>query len=120
MSTSKNRKKLRLAAFGAVVGAALSVPEIAGAEDKTPSNEVSGKVGQSDSGAKTAAPEKGSVKTKTDGEGVAAGPGAPAAPLVKKSYYVPTRGYRLEPQPDIPPYVRNLARPTRNSKASTG
>ena len=36
--------------------------------------------------------------------------GAPAAPLVKKSYYVPTRGYRLEPQPDIPPYVRNLAK----------
>jgi len=32
---------------------------------------------------------------------------APAAP---KSYYFPTRGYRLEPQPDIPPYVRNLGR----------
>jgi opacity protein-like surface antigen len=28
----------------------------------------------------------------------------------KKSYYVPTRGYRLEPQPDIPPYVRNLGK----------
>jgi opacity protein-like surface antigen len=26
----------------------------------------------------------------------------------RRSYYVPTRGYRLEPQPDIPPYVRNL------------
>ena len=30
---------------------------------------------------------------------------------MKKSYYVPTRGYRLEPQPlHIPPYVRNLAK----------
>lgn len=28
----------------------------------------------------------------------------------KKSYYVPTRGYRLEPQSDIPPYVRNLGK----------
>lgn len=28
----------------------------------------------------------------------------------KKSYYVPTRAYRLEPQPDIPPYVRNLGK----------
>ncbi len=28
----------------------------------------------------------------------------------KNGYYVPTRGYRLEPQPDIPPYVRNLGR----------
>lgn len=110
MSTRNNRKKLRLAALGAVVGAALSVPEIAGAEDKAPSKEVSAKGGQSDHGAKTAAPEKGSVKTKTDGAGAAAGPGATAAPLVKKSYYVPTRGYRLEPQPDIPPYVRNLAK----------
>ena len=109
MSTSKNRKNFRLAAVGVVVGAALSLPEIAGAEDKAPSNEVSGKVGQSGDNAKPAAPEKGSVKTKTDGKAVGASE-APAAPLVKKSYYVPTRGYRLEPQPDIPPYVRNLAR----------
>lgn len=33
--------------------------------------------------------------------------GAPADPK-KKSYYAPTRGYRLEPQPDVPLYVRNL------------
>jgi hypothetical protein len=31
-------------------------------------------------------------------------------PEEKKSYYVPTRGYRLEPQSDIPPYVRNLGK----------
>ena len=27
-----------------------------------------------------------------------------------EGYYVKTRGYRLEPEPDIPPYVRNLAK----------
>ncbi len=40
-------------------------------------------------------------------------PGAEAAASAsteKKSYYVKTRGYRLEPQPDIPPYVRNLGK----------
>jgi len=31
-------------------------------------------------------------------------------PEDKKSYYTPTRGYRLEPQPDIPPYVRDLGK----------
>ncbi|MCX7900048.1 MAG: alginate export family protein, partial [Methylocystis sp.] len=36
--------------------------------------------------------------------------GSGAQPDEKKSYYVPTRGYRLEPQPDIPPYVRNLGK----------
>jgi opacity protein-like surface antigen len=33
-----------------------------------------------------------------------------AAPAEKKSYYVPTRAYRLEPAPDIPSYVRNLGK----------
>ncbi|MGD9542367.1 MAG: hypothetical protein AB7V61_15735, partial [Methylocystis sp.] len=55
-------------------------------------------------------PQKNSVKTNSTGKR-AAGPGAASAtPSEKKSYYVPTRGYRLEPQPDIPPYVRNLAK----------
>jgi len=35
---------------------------------------------------------------------------ASSASAEKKSYYVATRGYRLEPQPDIPPYVRNLGK----------
>ncbi len=50
------------------------------------------------------------VKTKTVGKKATGTAAAPAAPAEKKSYYVPTRGYRLEPQPDIPPYVRNLAK----------
>lgn len=39
-----------------------------------------------------------------------AGQPAEAKPQGPKSYYVPTRAYRLEPQPDIPPYVRNLGK----------
>ncbi len=34
----------------------------------------------------------------------------PADDQKKTGYYIPTRGYRLEPQPDIPPYVRNLGK----------
>jgi opacity protein-like surface antigen len=38
-------------------------------------------------------------------------PAADAAPTrASTSYYVPTHAYRLEPQPDTPPYVRNLAK----------
>ncbi len=62
------------------------------------------------SAGKADAPEKNSVKTKTIGKKATGSAAAPAAPAEKKSYYVPTRGYRLEPQPDIPPYVRNLAK----------
>lgn len=38
--------------------------------------------------------------------------GAPdvAAPGEKKSYYVKTRGYRLDPAPDVPSYVRTLGK----------
>ena len=54
------------------------------------------------------APQSGVVKTATGSNDAGRPTAAPSAE--KKSYYVPTRGYRLEPQPDIPPYVRNLAR----------
>lgn len=46
---------------------------------------------------------------KPEGAPVVKGDAKPKAEE-KKSYYVPTRGYRLEPQPDIPPYVRNLGK----------
>ena len=49
--------------------------------------------------------------SKTEAAAKPADGNAPEAkPQEKKSYYVPTRGYRLEPQSDIPPYVRNLAK----------
>ena len=59
--------------------------------------------------------EKGKARPNADSgkagaKGDAAKPAAGAKPEEKKSYYVPTRGYRLEPQPDIPPYVRNLGK----------
>jgi opacity protein-like surface antigen len=47
---------------------------------------------------------RGEKKPAADGVSLA------ASEKEKTSYYVPTRAYRLEPQPDIPPYVRNLAR----------
>jgi opacity protein-like surface antigen len=62
------------------------------------------------SGGRADAPQKASVKTNAAEKKATSSPAAPAAPAEKKSYYVPTRGYRLEPQPDIPPYVRNLAK----------
>ncbi|MGQ0445098.1 MAG: alginate export family protein, partial [Beijerinckiaceae bacterium] len=53
-------------------------------------------------------PNGNGAKTEKAGQSTA---GADSAkPEKKKSYYVPTRGYRLEPQPDIPPYVRNLGK----------
>lgn len=55
---------------------------------------------------------KGSVASEGP-KGVGASGGAPAAAVGgggDKGYYKPTRGYRLEPEPDIPPYVRNLAK----------
>ncbi|WP_457797369.1 alginate export family protein [Methylocystis sp. S23] len=55
---------------------------------------------------------KKDAKAAKAASGAKAGDAKPAdaKPEEKKSYYVPTRGYRLEPQPDIPPYVRNLGK----------
>jgi len=54
---------------------------------------------------------KGKPADAKAGDGKAGdGKAAAAKPEEKKSYYVPTRGYRLEPQSDIPPYVRNLGK----------
>ncbi|MBM3577748.1 MAG: hypothetical protein FJX40_08795 [Alphaproteobacteria bacterium] len=107
MSLGRNNKKLASASLSVLVGAVLGVPDVTLAGEKEPSI-VSAKADKSNA-AKTDAPQKGSVKTKTDPK-TAAGPAAAAVVVEKKSYYVPTRGYRLEPQPDIPPYVRNLGK----------
>ncbi len=109
MATGDNSKALAVAALGAFVSAIFGVPDMAVAEDKDPSSMVSAKADKSDGGGKADAPRKASVKAKTADE-KATGPGPSPAAVEKKSYYVPTRGYRLEPQPDIPPYVRNLAK----------
>jgi opacity protein-like surface antigen len=63
--------------------------------------------------AKSVATKADAAKAGKDGKSAAKpadGKAADAKPEEKKSYYVPTRGYRLEPQPDIPPYVRNLGK----------
>ncbi|MBM3642685.1 MAG: hypothetical protein FJX15_15595, partial [Alphaproteobacteria bacterium] len=98
MSLGRNNKKLASASLSVLVGAVLGVPDVTLAGEKEPSI-VSAKADKSNA-AKTDAPQKGSVKTKTDPK-TAAGPAAAAVVVEKKSYYVPTRGYRLEPQPDI-------------------
>jgi opacity protein-like surface antigen len=57
----------------------------------------------------------GSAGFRPDFDGTG-GRGPAMAPIEGKKnpddegYYVKTRGYRLEPEPDIPPYVRNLAK----------
>ncbi|MGD9659380.1 MAG: hypothetical protein AB7U61_17360, partial [Methylocystis sp.] len=90
-----SKRKLKLGAGAAAILIVLA-PELSLAEE----------VAQQPVG-KAHARHKGAVKAKTDLK-VAGGP--TTAPPEKKSYYVPTRGYRLEPQPDIPPYVRNLGK----------
>ncbi|MFO1124806.1 MAG: hypothetical protein U1E25_05670 [Methylocystis sp.] len=99
MATSGNSKTLAAAALGAFVSGVLCVPDLAVAEDKEPSSVVSAKGDKSDGAGKADASQKTSVKTKTAGKKATGEAGAPAAPEEKKSYYVPTRGYRLEPQP---------------------
>jgi opacity protein-like surface antigen len=59
------------------------------------------------SAAKATSAEGQSAKQDAPG---AKKPEASAAPAEKKSYYVPTRAYRLEPQSEIPPYVRNIGK----------
>ena len=46
----------------------------------------------------------------TGGRGPAVAPEEGKKNPDDEGYYVKTRGYRLEPEPDIPPYVRNLAK----------
>ena len=91
----RNRK------FGTAIAALMAVyPGWAFGEDKPPVN---------------ATAVKADIKNAAKSNSSKPKPGADAkpaagAPTEKKSYYVPTRGYRLEPQPDIPPYVRNLGK----------
>jgi opacity protein-like surface antigen len=87
----------------AYVALAAISPDLAFAEDKPAPTAVTARTD-----AKTGA--KAAGKPEAGRAGQAGTKPADAKPEEKKSYYVPTRGYRLEPQPDIPPYVRNLGK----------
>lgn len=75
------------------------------------SNKTDGSVATAQAGK----PKTNSGGFRPDFDG-AGGRGPAMAPVEGKKnpddegYYVKTRGYRLEPEPDIPPYVRNLAK----------
>ncbi|MEF3367895.1 alginate export family protein [Methylocystis sp. 9N] len=88
-----------LCAVATVLSAA---PESAQAEDKTGA-QAENKPGAAENKANAVATKKADTAKPSGG-------GKAAEPEQKKSYYIPTRAYRLEPQPDIPPYVRNLGK----------
>lgn len=107
--TSRMRKAFAGTAAMALV---LAAPGFASAEDDAGASNgakpASAKAGKATSeGAKTQAAgssgggaQKGKPQAAADGK----------QPEAKKSYYVKTRGYRLEPEPDVRNYVRNLGK----------
>lgn len=97
------RQKLKLGV--AVAALAAMTPAVVRAEEKAEPVSVTEKATKQSEKARKA---KTADASKTGAN--AAKPATDAKPEEKKSYYVPTRGYRLEPQPDIPPYVRNLGK----------
>lgn len=116
---SRNSKVLMTSvAWGAMVASVAAAPFGAFAQEKPASATVSTEAKKDESGkaeAKSDAKDakgkdaKGAKDAKA-GDGKAGGKADEKKPEDKKSYYTPTRGYRLEPQPDIPPYVRDLGK----------
>ncbi|GLI91030.1 alginate export family protein [Methylocystis echinoides] len=94
----------RTVAGGALLAALMMAPSGAAAEEKPASSTVTPQQ------AKKEKPVANADAATTGKAKETAKPAADAKPEEKKSYYVPTRGYRLEPQSDIPPYVRNLGK----------
>lgn len=86
--------------LGTAIAALMAIyPAGAFGEDKPPEN----------------AAVKADVKNAAKSNSSKQKPGAEAkllasAPAQKKSYYVKTRGYRLDPAPDVPAYVRTLGK----------
>jgi opacity protein-like surface antigen len=78
----------------------LGAPSLSLAQTPTPSKEPN--IGTERS--------KHSASTKKSAPAAKAAQAPTAAPAEKKSYYVPTRAYRLEPASDTPAYVRNLGK----------
>lgn len=81
------------------VALAIAVPPVARAEEKAAADRP--------------ARVRTSVKAKdakAANRKVAPGAAQAPAPAESKSYYVPTRAYRLEPYPEVPAYVRNAGK----------
>jgi opacity protein-like surface antigen len=106
-------------AWGAMIASVTATPFGAFAQDKPASGAVATEASakKDESGKTDAKPDAKAAADAKDGKGAKdakAGDGKGGKdekkPEDKKSYYIPTRGYRLEPQPDIPPYVRNLGK----------
>lgn len=103
-------------AWGAIVASVAAAPTPAFAQDKPASASVSTEAGKNEKNAANSKSVAKSADAKSDAKGVTGKEGAAAGkpeekkPEDKKSYYVPTRGYRLEPQSDVPPYVRDLGK----------
>jgi opacity protein-like surface antigen len=114
---SRNSKFLMTGvAWGAMVASVTAAPFSAFAQEKPPAGAVATEASakKDESGKADAKPDAKDAKGK-DAKGAKdakAGDGKDDGkkPEEKKSYYTPTRGYRLEPQPDIPPYVRDLGK----------
>ncbi|QGM98272.1 alginate export family protein [Methylocystis parvus] len=102
MTLRSNKDWMGSVALGALLVAGAVSPVFAQSAEKNAAS-VAAKPDAAKAG-KDAKAGKGAAATSADGKGAA------SKPEEKKSYYVPTRGYRLEPQPDIPPYVRNLGK----------
>ncbi|WP_424361687.1 alginate export family protein [Methylocystis parvus] len=105
MISRTNTRWMSSVALGALFVASAAAPAIAqGAAKSAPS------VAAKPDPAKAGKDAKGAPAAKPAAGKGADDKAADAKPEEKKSYYVPTRGYRLEPQPEIPPYVRNLGK----------
>ncbi|MGJ0507787.1 MAG: alginate export family protein [Methylocystis sp.] len=106
--TLVNGHLMKSVARGALLIAFAAASPFAQADDKETSV-TTRTAGKKDGAAADSPKSKGEAASAGAKTGDGKGKGD-AKPEEKKSYYVPTRAYRLEPQPDIPPYVRNLAK----------
>ncbi|ATQ70716.1 hypothetical protein Ms3S1_p10580 (plasmid) [Methylosinus sp. 3S-1] len=107
MSNRTNSRLMISAALGVYLAVSIAPAFDASASEKSESNESSDKAesGAQPQGGKATNSVKIKDKEKDKGKDK-----DKDKDKEKKSYHVPTRAYRLEPQPDIPPYVRNLGK----------
>jgi opacity protein-like surface antigen len=103
------RRQLKLSVAAAALAAL--TPGTVSAEEKASPASVETQANAKKGGKESAKPVDPKAAGAATGDAKAKdAKNAAEKPEEKKSYYVPTRGYRLEPQSDIPPYVRNLAK----------
>ncbi|PPD46127.1 MAG: hypothetical protein CTY15_01760 [Methylocystis sp.] len=97
--------------LGVAVAALTAVAGIAHAQEskvELPKADAQARADGKAADAKVSKTKAGDAKP-ADGK-QADGKAAGGKPEEKKSYFVPTRGYRLEPQSDVPPYVRDIGK----------